>query len=195
MISPKALLFLALQQYIDTFMTDEDEPKKIFPYIDRDMAQLDNGSRPPVSWPCTLIRIVEGNFRLETDKARVGVRTVILRIGFPPLSSSNISTPAKYRNKALEFYELEQIMYQKLHGWRPNTVIIEPEGVNPAVQADISNIFGAMECIQDMEEDREDFITVARLVFTISHDDNSAVEDIVFTPVTPAINTELDLSV
>lgn len=184
MISPKALLFLALQQRIQSLII---EGKTIFPFVDRDFGQLDNGSRPPVNWPAVVIRIVEGNYGNLAQNGQKGVLSVSIRIAFKPLSSASNITPAIYRNKALEYYELEQRMYALLHGWKPGTVDIT---TTPLVTADISGIFGATMRVMDMEEDREDFIVVIKQAYKISFDDWSAAQEITLTGATPNITDE-----
>ena len=191
MISPKALLFLAIQQQIATILDVSNN--LAFPFVERDMGQLDNGSKPPVIWPCTLIRIIDGNYKQLGENVQEGVLTVTIRIGFPPYSSTGIKTPAKYKNKALYYYDLEQLMYQSMHGWSPGIVTVLPAAdPDPAVTADLSDIFGSLIRVQDIEEDREDFIVVAKQTYTITIDDWSAAETIAMIPVTPDISDEIE---
>lgn len=193
MISPKALLFLAIQEKIASILNDDQT--RTFPFVERDLGQIDNGARPPVVWPATVIRIIEGKFEDVGENTQLGVYSVSIRIAFPPYSSTSDKTPAKYKNKAIYYWELEQIMYKELQGWAPEIVTIIPaEGGNPAITADISDIFGALTRVFESEEDREDFLTVARQIFTIGIDDYSAANDIVYTPVTPSITDIIDMS-
>ena len=191
MISPKALIFLALQQKIETILNSDNQPA--FPFIDRDLGQLDNGAKPPVTWPCVLIRIIDGNYQDLGELIQEGIYTVSIRIGFPPYSSSSIKTPAKYKNKSLYYYDLEQYIYQDMHGWSPEIVTVLPAALpDPAVTADLSDIFGHLTRVQETEEDREDFIIVAKQLFTISILDRTAAQSITTTPVTLNLTDELD---
>lgn len=195
MISPKALLFLAIQQKIASILNN-DNVTRTFPFVERDLGQIDNGSRPPVVWPATVIRIIEGKFEEMGNNAQSGVYSVSVRIAFPPYSATSDKTPATYRNKALQYFELEQIMYKNLQGWAPEVVTVKPaEGGDQAITADITDIFGALTRVYESEEDREDFLTVCKQIFTIGIDDFSASKDIVYTPVTPSISDIIDMTI
>lgn len=189
-VSPKALLFLSLQQRIQSLLDDDSKPH--FRFIDRDLGQLDNFAKPPTVFPAVVIRIMEGNYSDLAQSGQIGYFSIFVRIAFPEYSSTGHKTPAKYRNKALYYYELEQIVFQALHGWKPGTVTITPgEGATPAVTGDISNIFGTMMRTWDKEEDREDLLTVIKQAYKISIDDWSASPQITYTGADPNITDEI----
>jgi hypothetical protein len=184
MISPKSLLFLALQQKINTLV--DGSSNKYFRAIDRDFGQIDNFAKPPTVFPSVVIRIVEGKYDDLGTNGQKGVFTVFIRLAFPPYSATGISVPAAYRNKALYYYELEQILFQALHGWAPATVTVE----SPTT-ADISGIFGPMMRVMDQEEDREDLLTVIKQAYSITIDDWSASPTVTLTGALPAITDEI----
>ena len=196
MTSPFALLFLAIQQRLAS-ITDNDE-KTILGTIDQDLMQLEDASkglnRPPVSWPCGLIDIDDSTFQNMGENVQSGVVSVCIRIGFPPFSSTELRTPAVYKNKALYYYDLEQAIVEAFHGWSPATVIIEPAvGSTPAITADISNIFGHFIRTRIVKEDRNDLLRVRAIMFTVSMDDYSTQTETTYVPATISLTTGINI--
>jgi len=149
MDSPFGQLFLAVQERIRTL--------NFVRHIDQDLGQLDfYDTVPPVTWPCILIDIDEFEFDERGDNSEMGVGAVVIRLGYPPLSSTSTTVPDTFKNKALQFYNWEYIVHKSLQGWRP-----------------IDDIFGALIRKSCATEKREDKLRVRRSVYTIGMDDNS----------------------
>ena len=91
-------------------------------YIDQDLGQLENYDvRPPVSWPCCLLDIDEFDFtEMENTQNQMGVGLVICRIGLVKYTESNNLVPENIRENALQYFEIEQMVYTALHGWSPD---------------------------------------------------------------------------
>ena len=179
-----SLLFLAIQARINTITTGSPATP-VFPTNDAEYGQLEAHSgdnRPPVSWPCALTDIDNAVFAEIGGNSENGVATVIIRLGFPPYSSSSSITPPEFRNKALYHYELEDQVHKNLHGWSPSTVDIDNTH-----QADLSDIFGHMIRVSARTEDRTDMIRVRVLTYTIGLEDYSTKPVITQTPATPVI--------
>jgi hypothetical protein len=198
MNSPFALLLLAIQQRIDAVTVKKAvdvEPEKALNWIDQDLGQLEyhNGdNRPPVSWPACTVDIDSSGFNDIGENAQTGDIGIIIRIGFPPFSSSDLKTPAKYRNKALFYYDIEQAVHLSMQGWAPAEVIVEPATQDvEAVTADISNIFGPFSRRSARSEDRSDLIRVRAITYKSSMEDYSTTPETATTPATIELTTEL----
>jgi hypothetical protein len=201
MTSPFALLFLAIQQRLDEIMITrpgQEAEEKALRYIDAELGQLENyfeGGRPSVSMPCALIDVDNATFKELGQNSQDGVITVVIRLGFDPYSSSSNLTPAESRNKALFYYELEQAVYNALHGWTPESCQITPlipaappiDEV-PAVNADFEDTFGHLIRVGARTEERRDQLRVRTIAFTLSIEDKSARPGgTTFVAVTPNI--------
>lgn len=89
-------------------------------YVDQDLGQLENyadGERPAVSWPCALLDIDEMAFTDMADYCQTGEGILTIRIGFAPYSSANGLAPDAVKEKALEYYQAEQMAHYALHGF------------------------------------------------------------------------------
>lgn len=91
-------------------------------YIDQDMGQLENyGLRPAVAFPCLLIDTDEFEFSEQGNEPRqLADGFIIIRMGVPAWSSSSGFTPAGVREKALQYYEVENAIVKALHYWSPD---------------------------------------------------------------------------
>ena len=204
MNSAKAKLFIAIQNRIGSIVDTNNNP--VFRLIDRDYGQLENyvpntGALPPVSFPCALIKIDNFDYSELGNNGQQGKGNVQIRIGFPPFSGTSSITPELSRNQALQYFELEQLLYKSLHGWTPGIVEITPlipaapEADPPtdeitATTADLSDIYGSLIRIKDYEEQRQDFIIVIVNVFSLGMEDYSASIDTAYTPRPPFTFTE-----
>lgn len=134
-------------------------------YINQDLGQLETDlDRPAVSWPCVLIDFDQFEFTDESYNAQIGEGLVIIRIGYAPYSSSSSLTPDQVREKALEYYEIEQSVYESLQGWQGTE-------------------FGAMTRTATGNEKREDKLRVRYIVFKSTYQDNTAIDD--YSTVSP----------
>lgn len=87
-------------------------------WTDQDLGQLEwYEIRPAVSWPCCLIDFNSTTYEQMQLNRQLGNLTFTLRLGFDNFSSSGSTGPLPVREKALEFYELEQKLYKAFQGW------------------------------------------------------------------------------
>lgn len=104
-------LFLDLSDHIKTTVPE-------IKWIDQDFGQLEQFEyRPAVSFPCVLIDFPLANFSNTADKTQMGEVTVQLRLGFAPYSKSHTGAPTDAREKAVEYYAVEQKLYEAVQGF------------------------------------------------------------------------------
>lgn len=143
-------------------------------YIEQDLSQLEHYEiRPAVSWPCCLIDLEEFNFSNAGGVNNQLVEGIItLRIGLVKYTDSNNLVPENIRENALQFFEIEELVYKALHAWAPNG-------------------FSKLTRLVSATEKRDDDIRVRILKFAISYTDTSAkpVRTISATP-NPTIAVE-----
>lgn len=126
-------------------------------YIDQDLGQLENyTTRPAVSFPCGLIEVDEFDFsEVGNELRQIGEGVVMIRLGYPAFNPANNLAPAAVREKALEYYNIEQKIYQALHGW-------------------CADGFSRLLRRKSKREERDDTIKVRVMVFAASFDDDTA---------------------
>lgn len=112
MNSPFANIFIALQSRI------QDQVSAIT-YIDQDLGQLKNETRPAVTFPCVLIDFEDFEFQALADNVQTAEGTIILQLGFTPASSSSSTTPIDFRETAISYYDIEWNLHKALQGWSP----------------------------------------------------------------------------
>lgn len=89
-------------------------------WIDQDFGQLERFEyKPEVAFPCALIDFIQANYSNLSQLAQVGEINVNIRLGFSPFSQSYHSAPTNVKEKALEYYDIEQKVFQALQGWSP----------------------------------------------------------------------------
>ncbi len=89
-------------------------------YIDFDLGQLDYyETRPMVSFPCVLIDFTNAEFTNEGQHVQWANIVIHFKIGFSPFSSATSFSPDISKEKALEFFEIENKLYTQLQGWKP----------------------------------------------------------------------------
>lgn len=180
-----ANLFLALQQHIATLVDTQDQPQPYFRFVDQDFGQLEahyGDMRVPVSWPCVLIDIDEVSYKDMSQNTQTGIATIILRLGFPPFSSSSSITPAEYRQKALYYYDLEQILHLALQGQAPQLIVDDVDI--------LADVFGRYDRISAKTEPRSDLIRVRTITYTIAFDDHTTQPATQLVPVSLDLNSE-----
>ena len=185
MLNPIANLFLALQAQIAALV--DGEGKTYFKYVDQDLGQLEmhNGdNRPPVLWPCVLIDIEDEDYKNIGANAQKGVVIVCLRIGFPPFSASSAGTPTSYVQKAIYYYDLQQILHQPLQG-------VAPSYMQDAVDI-LADVFGKYDRISAKTEKRNDFIRVREVKYRLSIDDYSTEQDPTLVPASLDLTTDFE---
>jgi hypothetical protein len=104
-------LFLALSDHIKATVPEVK-------WIDQDFGQLEQFEyRPAVAFPCVLIDYPLANYTGLSELSQLADITVQFRIGFAPFSQSNAEAPLSVREKALEYYQLEQKLYEAIQGF------------------------------------------------------------------------------
>jgi hypothetical protein len=91
-------------------------------WIDQDFGQLEHFQvRPEVSFPCALIDFASAQYSGLSNHGReqVGEVMINIRLGFTPFSQSYHAAPLDVKEKALEYYNLEQKIFEALQGWAP----------------------------------------------------------------------------
>lgn len=149
--SPNSNLYEAILQRIKEAVPEVK-------YIDQDLGQMENyEGRPPVSFPAVLIDLDEFEFSdVGSDPAQLADGFVVLRLAVPAWSSSAGFAPQNVREKALQYYEVEQKLITKLHAWAP-------AGFNKLIRKKVRT------------EKRDDLYRVRIIAFAISYTDKSCV--------------------
>ncbi len=139
-------------------------------FVSQDMGQLEHyNMRPAVSWPCCLIDIAATKFSdMQNNTTQMAEGVVVLRIGMIQYTDASNLTPDQWREKALQFYEIEQQVYIALHGWAP-----------PG--------FGKLLRRSSSTEQREDDIRIRVLEMSYSYTDETAAPAKISIPRPPAI--------
>lgn len=119
--------------------------------VDRDKGQLDRyeGGRPPVPFPCTLLKINitnAKNLTMSGDSQLCKAR-IELRVAFDPMMQDTASiAPDDLVQQSLEYYDLTEAVYNAFQGYTDDEV----ENLVNITQAD---------------EDRRDGYVVVKMVF------------------------------
>jgi len=151
------LLYVAILQRIEDMVP-------AIRYTDQDLGQLENyETRPPVSWPCLLLDFDAATYENLGRLHQSGRLQVVLRIGFAPFSSANSLSPDTVRDKALEYYNVENEVYKALQGWEPLGPAKEP-------------LCQPLMRVQAATERRNDEYRVRTLVFATSYFDAEAAD-------------------
>jgi hypothetical protein len=144
-------------------------------WVDQDFGQMEHyGERPAVSLPCVLIDFTGTKYDQLGELAEMGDCNIQCRLCFPQFSPSNNLAPDGVKEKALNYYEIENAIYIALKGWCPASDICQP-----------------LNRLSDTTERRSDPFRVRVLIFTTSFQDDSAVKVFTQRP-RPALNIEHD---
>lgn len=161
-------LFLAIQAKLATIPAIR--------HIDHEYGQLEDynnkDGRPPVSFPCVLIDIDQATASNTSDNSQLVECSIILRIADAPHSATGQSTPASYKEKALNFYELEDTIHRALQGWEPG------DDYNALIRSNVNT------------ERREDYIRVRQVRYTTGFDDYTTAATRSKTTAAPSIADE-----
>ena len=104
-------LFLALSNHIKTNVPE-------IKWIDQDFGQLEQFEyRPTVNFPCVLIDFPMAQYSQLSELSQLGDVTVQLRMGFAPFSHSHAAAPTNVREQALEYYQIEQKVFEAVQGF------------------------------------------------------------------------------
>lgn len=127
-------------------------------WCDQDFGQLENyEERPAVAWPCTLVDFLTTTYGQLSNDVQEANFSLQLRLGFNPYSSTSGATPIPYREKALEYYEIEEKIFTTFQGWTAGG-LIQP-----------------MTRVSGQTEPREDIYRVRVINFTSWFEDATAV--------------------
>ncbi|PQJ09512.1 hypothetical protein CJD36_019940 [Flavipsychrobacter stenotrophus] len=165
MNSQNANIFLAIQQRIESLVDSSNSNKRYFATIDMDLQQL-NFDQPPIKFPASLIGGFNFDYKHGGQLARFGSGQITVKTCFTPYSSSSNLTPQQYREKALNYFNLDQIIYLSLHGWKPEYIV---DGVDQ-----LANVTGHLMCVSERRLPRNDDIIVTEQTFMLGKDDYSA---------------------
>lgn len=127
-------------------------------WIDQDFGQLDHFElRPAVSFPCTLIDIDETAFDESggSELCQLGEGIIKVRIGLDIQAGTNHLAPDSSIDDGLNCYELEQEVFEALHGYSADN-------------------FKKLIRVSAVTEKRNDQYRVRVLRFKVSMEDKSA---------------------
>jgi len=143
-------------------------------WIDQDLGQLETFEyRPEVAFPCVLIDFAAASYSDLSELAQFGDVTVILRIAVSPFSQSHQSAPMNVREKALEYYALEQKVYEAVQGW----------------QNEFTQPFRRVGA--DTEQRNQDGLRIRILTFNTAYEDYSAGTKTTKASVTLSVQREI----
>ena len=183
MTSYLANLFLSLEATLSGLTDSGGNP--LFRYVDQDLGQLDSlkpDGRPAVLFPCALVDIAAMHYEPVSDNVQTAKGRVVIRIGFPPLSATSAATTETYKEKALNYYEMEQAVHLALQGVVPALLV----GTTDV----LSGIFGHLERIAAETQRRRDGLRVRELIYAIAYDDYSAKRSPGLTTATLGLTVE-----
>lgn len=129
-------------------------------YLNWDLGQLENYDQSPaVAWPCALLDIDDTNFIDQLQLVQEGNTVIMIRLGVNPFSATSNLQPKSVREKGNFYFELEQKIYQAMHGW------------------DANGLCSPLTRVRKVRERREeDAFRVRVLLFSTRYDDDSAMK-------------------
>lgn len=170
MTSLFAQIFLKLQAHIKTEVP-------AIRWVDQDLGQLENYEiRPPVSWPCVLIDFNQTIYDQMQNNRQMANITFTLRLAFDSYSSTSSTTPSAFKEKGLNYYEIEQNLYKSVQGFDAGGLMQDCTRINTAT-----------------ERREGDNFRVRVLTFTSMTEDCSAEPNLT-KAARPNMNIELDIS-
>ena len=166
MNAPFANIFLALQQQIQNNVTD-------IVHVDQDLGQLKTTGRPAVSWPCALIDFEAFHFTDLGQNVQQAQGTIVIRLGFQPFSNTTGTAPEAYKEKAINYYDIEWSLNKVLQGWTPG------------------DDFGTLSRISATTQPRTDNIRVREVRYSIAFQDYSAKPTLQEVPAIIVVTPEI----
>lgn len=145
--SPFALLFNKLITQIEMEVT-------AIRYVNQDWDQLGE-QNPPVTYPCVLIDFPDAQFE-QMQGYQQATAIVRLKLVYRSYTSTSNITPDTNRETALQFYELEQQLYEALQAWYADGLLC-----NAMIRRNAAT------------EKRDDGLRVRVIDFVCAFDDNS----------------------
>jgi hypothetical protein len=148
-------------------------------WIDQDFGQLERYKyRAPVSFPAALIDFAQATYEEVSQLEQITDLVITVRLAFAPWSQSYQDAPLDVKEKALEFYKIEQKVYAALHGWSP---------LPPAAWGGTENYtqpFRRMSAASEQREGDEEGLRVRVVTFTTQINDELALRIYQQVPVT-----------
>lgn len=91
-------------------------------FIDKDKGQLEI-DKPPVSWPCALIKIQLPRTESKDDGLTIqDVQALVtVRLGFEFIGNTDGYTSDAHVATSLAYFDVEQAVYEALQGWSDST--------------------------------------------------------------------------
>lgn len=158
MNSPFVAIYDALRERLKTNLTAQESRQ-----IDLELGQMENYdpdkpmSKPPLSFPAQLIDFETTNFQEEGELQQRAETIIVIRLCFPQISATDSLTPETYRNKGLQYFEIEWKINKLLHGWTPG------------------NGYGYLIRLGAVTENRPDNYRVRQLRYSLSFTDTSCL--------------------
>lgn len=182
MKSTNSFLFLALQAQIAAITLDN---VKVFRFIDHDLGFLDEDI-PALSYPAVLIDMNDTRYADMAENSQMGVKTVMLKVVFAPYSATNNLTPDAWKEKGLNYYEIEELLHEAIQGWQPAYVTED---------VDRLELFGAFDRTSARTDLRRKDLRVRLITYTIGFEDyGTRSTEITYIPTPPAdVETEIDV--
>lgn len=109
---PFGLFMLAIQERLTDQVPD-------LRHIDVDMSQL-FFPEPQVAWPAALIDFENFNYKNRGDSSQDADGVLLVSLAIKPFSKTTGNTPLLWRQKGLNYFDMEQQINQALHGWYPD---------------------------------------------------------------------------
>lgn len=110
-----------MQNFFGQLYLDLSEQLATIPelkWIDQDFGQLEQfDMRPSVNFPCALTDFIQATYSNLSELAQFGDISVNIRLGFSPFSNAHYVAPVSVKEKALEYYTIEQKVFESLQGW------------------------------------------------------------------------------
>lgn len=158
MNSPFSTLFLAVQARLKV-----EVPEILF--TEQDLGQLEE-QIPSVTYPCALIDLTDWAYETAGENIQFATGAIHIRVCMEAWSQTSNITPAKWRAKALSFYDLEWKVYKALQDW-------QPPGYGAIIRESVST------------EGREDNLRVRLMRFTCNFEDFKATPVYNMAPLPP----------
>ena len=161
--SPKSQLYIAIEKRLKDLVPE-------LRMIDIDYGQLDfYQERPAVSMPCVLIDFPNMSFDNLGANVQWANVSISVRLGCSPFSSSSSMVPDLTKALAMQYFEIENKVYQALHGWVP---VIEVDGED-------MDIAQPLVRMSSDKERREDPFIVMAMLYTTAGEDQSVENEVV----------------
>jgi hypothetical protein len=129
-------------------------------WIDQDFGQLERFKyRPEVAFPCALIDFIQATYSNMAELSQIAEVAVNIRLGFAPFSQSYHAAPMDVKERALEYYTIEQRVFEAVQGWHNQ----------------FSQPFVRQSATTEQRDNDEEGLRVRVLTFSTAYEDLSAL--------------------